>query len=240
MIIVTGASGHLGRLVIEALAKRVPPDQIVAAVRSPDKVKDLAERGVIVRQADYDAPDTLATAFAGGGKLLLISASVIGRRATQHRAVIAAARKAGVELVVYTSILHADTSGLSLAGEHLETERAIRESGIPFVFLRNGWYMENYSENLAPALANGTFIGSARDGRIAAAPRADFAEAAVRVLASPGHQNAIYELAGDEAFTMKELAAEVSRQTGKRIDYQDLPPEKYQEILTSVGVPEPF
>ncbi len=234
-IIVTGATGKLGRHTVESLLGKVPPSEIVLAVRHTEKVSDFAKRGVVVRQADYDRPETLAAAFAGGGKLAFISASEVGRRVPQHHAVIDAAKQAGIELVAYTSILHCDRSGLALAREHQETERAIVAAGLRYVFLRNGWYFENYTERLAPALANGAFIGSAGSGHIAAAARADYAEALARVVTSSGHPKS-YELAGDVPFTMSQLAAEVSRQTGKTIGYQNLPPEKYTEILVSVGL----
>ena len=215
MIAVTGATGHLGRLVIDQLLKKVPAGQLVAAVRNPEKARDLAARGVQVRRADYDAPDTLAGAFQGIDKLLLISANEPGKRERQHQAAIAAAKKAGVGLLVYTSLLHADTSGISLAGEHRATEKAIREAGIPFVILRNGWYLENYTENLGPALQHGVLLGAAKNGRIAAAARADFAAAAAAVLTAPGHEGKVYELAGD------------------------LPAEKYEETLRGFGLPGP-
>jgi len=240
MIVVTGATGKLGRLVVEALVKKVPSREIVAAVRSPEKAKDLAARGVELRGADYSRPETLATAFAGAEKVLLVSSSEVGRRVAQHAAAIDAAKRAGVRLLAYTSILHGEASKLALAAEHQATEAALRASGLAWVFLRNGWYVENYTEHLGPALANGAFVGSAGAGRIAAATRADLAEAAVAVLTGPGHERTAYELAGDHPFTMAELAAEVSRQTGKRIPYQDLPPEQYKAVLTGAGVPGPY
>lgn len=239
MIAVTGATGHLGRLVIEALLQKVPSSQIVAAVRDPAKAKDLAAKGVQVRVADYDKPETLTSAFQGVQKLLLISANVIGQRARQHAAAISAAKQAGVSHVVYTSMLRADRSGMFLAGEHKATEETLRASGIPFTFLRNGWYFENYTENLGPALQHGAFLGSAKDGKIAAAARRDFADAAVTAVTEPGHEGKIYELAGDTAFTMTQLAEEVSKQVGKPLVYKDLPMEQYKGILLSAGLPEP-
>lgn len=240
MILVTGASGKLGRLVVEELLKKVPASQVAVAVRNPAKAGDFASRGVQVRQADYSKPETLGPALAGVEKLLLISGNEVGQRAPQHKAVVDAAKKAGVKLLAYTSILRADTSGMALAKEHKATEDAIRASGIPFVFLRNGWYFENYTENLGPALAHGAMVGSAGEGRIAAATRADYAAAAAAVLTTPGHENKVYELAGDTPFTMAELAAEVSRKAGKAIAYNSLPPQQYQGILTGAGVPGPF
>lgn len=240
MIAVTGATGHLGRLVMEQLLQKVPADQLIAAVRSPEKARDLAARGVQVRKADYDAPETLEPAFRGADKLLLISANEIGKRERQHESAIRAAKKAGVGLLVYTSILRADTSSISLAAEHFATEQAIREAGIPFVILRNGWYLENYTENLGPALQHGVLLGAAKDGRIAAAARADYAAAAVAVLTSAGHEGKVYELAGDTSFTMAELAAEVARQSGKPVTYQDMPAEKYAETLRGFGLSGPI
>ncbi|AKQ64873.1 NADPH:quinone oxidoreductase 2 [Myxococcus hansupus] len=209
-------------------------------MRDPNKASDLAARGVQVRQADYSKPETLGPALQGVDTVLLISSSEVGQRTRQHQAVVDAAKKAGVRLLAYTSILHADTSGLALAVEHKATEEAIRASGLPFVFLRNGWYTENYTENLAPALAHGAIIGSSGEGRVAAATRADYAAAAVAVLTSKGHENKVYELAGDTAFTATELAAEVSRQSGKSVLYKDLPQADYAGALIGVGVPAPF
>ncbi len=236
MIVVTGATGKLGRLVIQQLQKKVPAQQIVAAVRSPEKAADL---GVQVRRADYDRPETLASALAGAEKLLLISANEVGKRAPQHRAVIDAAKQAGVKLLVYTSLLKADDSTLSLAAEHKATEEAIRASGIPYVLLRNGWYLENYTENLAPALQHGAILGSAGQGRVGAATREDFAAAAVEALTGPGHANRTYELSGTP-FTLTELAAEVAKVSGKQVVYQDLPEAGHKGALVGAGVPEGF
>jgi len=240
MIVVTGATGHLGRLVVEGLLKKLPARELAVAVRSPEKGADLAARGVQVRKADYAAPETLGAAFAGAEKVLLISSSEVGRRAQQHAAVVAAAKKAGVKLLVYTSVLRAGTSKLGLAAEHKATEEAIRASGIPYVFLRNGWYLENYTENLKPVLQHGAILGSAKTGRVAGAARADYAAAAVAVLTGKGHENRAYELAGDVPFTMPELAAELSKQAGKPIVYQDMPYEQYRAALVGAGLPPPY
>lgn len=236
-IAVTGATGHLGRLVIEQLKTHLPADQIVALVRTLAKAADL---GVEARQADYDEPATLITALAGVDKVLLISSSEIDRqRGAQHHNVIAAARQAGVQHVVYTSLLHADTSPLSLAPDHRVTEADLKASGLPFTLLRNGWYTENYT-GLAPgAVAGGALLGSARQGRISSATRADFAAAAVAVLTGEGHAGKTYELAGDASYTLAELAAEISRQAGKDIPYQDLPAADYAAALMKHGLP-PF
>lgn len=240
MIAVTGASGQLGRLVMEGLLARVPADNIVAAVRSPAKVADLAARGVVVRTADYATPETLDAALAGVDRLLLISSSEVGARVPQHRNVIEAAKRAGVGLVVYTSSLHADTTPLGLGAEHRETEALLRASGLPHVLLRNGWYTENYLASLPGALQQGAFVGSAGDGRIASAARADYAAAAVAVLTGEGHTGKVYELAGDTSYTLAELAAEVSRQTGRQIGYTNLPQAEFRAVLVGAGLPEPI
>lgn len=238
MIVVTGASGQLGRLVIEALLKKLPAGEIVAAVRNPENVADLAARGVQVRQADYDQPASLVVAFKGADKLLLISASEVGRRVPQHRAVIDAAKAAGVGLLAYTSLLHADTSALPLAAEHQETESLIRASGLAAVILRNGWYTENYTAGIPAALQYGVVLGSAKQGRIASAARADFAEAAAAVLTQENQAGRIYELAGDESYTLAELAAEIARQSGKVVAYQDLPESEFKAALLGAGLPD--
>lgn len=237
MIVITGANGQLGRFVLNGLLKHVPASQIVAAVRTPEKATDLAALGVQVRQADYDRPQTLATAFDGAIKVLLISSSAIGNRIPQHEAVVSAAQKAGVKALAYTSILNADTSPLMLAKEHLATEKMIIESGIPFVFLRNGWYVENYAGFIPAALAQGALIGCAGDARISCASRADYAEAAVAVLAKSDAINVTYELAGDVAYTLSDFADEVGRQSGKDIRYLNMTQADYVAALTKAGLP---
>jgi NAD(P)H dehydrogenase (quinone) len=232
---ITGATGQLGRIVIKKLKERVAADNIVALARSKQKATDL---GVEVREADYDKPETLNSALQGVDTLLLISGSEVGKRAPQHKNVISAARSAGVKWIVYTSILRADKSTISLAGEHLATEKALKESGIPFTLLRNGWYTENYTGSIPGALAGGALAGSAGNGKISSAARADFADAAVTVLTGSGHQGKVYELAGDEAYTLSDLAAEVSRQSGKDIKYNKLPEKEYASLLAGFGLPE--
>lgn len=240
MIVVTGASGQLGRLVIDALLRTQPADSLVAAVRTPAKAADLAARGVQVRQADYSRPETLGPAFAGADKLLLISSSEIGQRAKQHQAVIDAAKAAGVQLIAYTSLLHADVSPLGLAVEHRQTEAALAASGLPHVLLRNGWYSENYAMGLPGALARGTLHGAAGEGRIASASRQDYAEAAAAVLSAAAPQaGKVHELAGDASYTLAELAAETARQAGKPLAYQDLPEAAYRDALLQAGLPAP-
>lgn len=238
MIVVTGASGQLGRLVIEGLLESVPPGEIVAAVRDPAKVADLAARGVQVRIADYDRPETLAAAFAGAEKLLLISSSAVGRRIAQHGAAIDAAKAAGVQLIAYTSILRADTSPLPLAAEHKATEALLAASGVPYVLLRNGWYTENYLMSIPVALQHGVVLGSAGTGRIASAARADYAQAAVAVLKAAQQGGQIYELAGDEAYTLAELASEIGKQSGEDVGYQDLSEADFKLALLDAGLPD--
>jgi NAD(P)H dehydrogenase (quinone) len=240
-VAVTAASGHLGRLVVRTLLDRgFPAGEIVAGARSPEKIADLASLRVRVREADYDRPETLAEAFAGVDRLLLISGSEVGARVTQHTNAVNAAVAAGVSLIVYTSAPYADTTDLPIAPEHKATEEVIRASGVPFTFLRNSWYVENYTGNLAPALAHGAILGSAGDGKVSAAPRADFAAAAAAVLAGGEHDNTVYELGGDTPFTLSELAAEVSRQSGKEVAYRDMPPEEYAGALVAVGLPDGY
>ncbi|MES1972265.1 MAG: SDR family oxidoreductase [Pseudomonadota bacterium] len=234
-IAITGATGQLGRRVIEKLKAAVPAGDIVALARTPAKAADL---GVAAREADYARPETLAPALAGIATLLLISSSEVGQRSVQHRNVITAARQAGVGRIVYTSLLHAETSPLSLAAEHLDTEAALAESGLAVTILRNGWYTENYLGSVQGALASGTIIGSAGDGRISSATRDDFADAAVAVLTGAGHEGRRYELAGDESWTLADLAAELSRQSGKAIAYTNLPEAEYAAALIGFGLPE--
>jgi len=240
MIVVTGANGQLGQLVIQSLLRSVPASQIVAAVRQPAKAAGLAALGVQVREADYNRPDTLDAAFAGADKVLLISSSEVGQRQPQHQNVIDAAVRAGVKLLAYTSLLRADTSPLGLAAEHLATERALKASGLPHVLLRNGWYTENYLASVPAALAHGALIGSAGDGRIASAARADYADAAAAVLTQPDQAGKVYELAGDSAYTLAELAAELSQATGKTVPYVNLPEADFKGALLQAGLPGPI
>ena len=239
MIVITGATGNLGQHVIASLLKSVPAANIIAAVRNPAKAAALAAQGVQVRQADYNDGASLDAAFKGATKILLISSSEVGQRAQQHQNVIDAAKRAGVSLLAYTSVLRADTSPLGLAAEHVITEAAIRASGLPYSFLRNGWYLENHTEHLAPVLEHGVVLGAAQNGRFSSAARADYAAAAAAVLTVDKPQ-AIYELAGDQGFTLAEYAAEVARQSGKAIVYKDMPQADFKAALVSVGVPEGF
>ncbi|MFF0808544.1 SDR family oxidoreductase [Streptomyces albogriseolus] len=238
-IVVTGASGKLGRHVVEQLLEKVPAGQVTAVVRDPERVADLAERGVRVAVADYNAPETFDGLFAAGDKVLLISGNEFDKgRVRQHSAVIDAARAAGVALLAYTSAPGSLTA--TLADDHRGTERALLDSGVPYVLLRNGWYHENYTENLAPVLEHDAVVAAAGEGRISSASRADYAAAAVAVLTGEGHENTTYELGGDEAWSFAEYAAELSRQTGREIVYTPVTPEALTGILTGAGVPEPM
>jgi NAD(P)H dehydrogenase (quinone) len=237
-IVVTGATGHLGRLVVEALLHRgVPAGQIVATGRRTETLADLAERGVVVRRADFDDPASLREAFSGAEKLLLISGSEPGRRIEQHGNAIEAAKAAGVRHIAYTSIVRADTSSLLLAADHRGTEELLAASGVPHTLLRNAWYFENYTPQLPVYLERG-IVGSIGTARISAAARADYAEAAAAVLTGEGHEGAIYELGG-ESFTMAELAEVVSAAAGRTVTYTDLPVEQYAQVLVAAGLPEP-
>jgi NAD(P)H dehydrogenase (quinone) len=236
MIVVTGATGQLGRLVIEGLRSKVPADQIVAAVRTPEKAGDL---GVPVRRADYSEPETLAAAFTGADRVLLISSNAVGNRIDQHTAAVEAARKAGVQHLVYTSAPKADTTALVLAPDHKATEQVIRASGLPLTFLRNGWYTENYQQKIEQGVRTGSFAGSAGDGPIAGAARADYAAAAVAVLTTDSHESKVYELSGDTTFTYADLAAATAAAAGKPVTYQDLTADGHRAALTADGLPAP-
>ncbi|MGU3415626.1 SDR family oxidoreductase [Enterobacteriaceae bacterium C34A] len=237
MIAITGATGQLGQLVIEDLLKTVPASQLVAIVRNPAKAEALSDKGIDVRQGDYNDEATLSKALQGVDKLLLISGSEVGKRAEQHGNAIRAAKAAGVKFIAYTSLLHADKSPLGLHVEHVATEKMLAESGIPYALLRNGWYTENYLASAPPAIEHGVFIGSAGEGKIAAAPRVDYAAAAAKVISTDGHAGKVYELAGDSAWTLSELAAELSKQSGKPVSYQNLSEADFAAALKGVGLP---
>jgi NAD(P)H dehydrogenase (quinone) len=235
---VTGATGHLGQLVVKALAKQIPASQIVALVRDPSKASELNKFAGSVRAFDYDKPEALQPALKGITKLLLISSNAMGKRIAQHKAVINAAKAAGVELIGYTGILHGEKSPINLGKEHHETERLLKESGLRHVFLHNGWYIENYISFLKPALANGVFPESSGDGRISAAARADYADAAaLALIQDDGSTERVYELAGDNAFTLSEFVAEAARQANKPIQYKNLPEADFAALLAKVGLP---
>lgn len=238
MYVVTGATGQLGRLVVERLLTEVPASEVAVAVRSAEKAADLAARGVAVRVVDYDRPETLAGAFAAGDRVLLISGSEVGRRIPQHRAVVEAAAAAGVALLAYTGILGSAT--FRLADEHKATEELILASGLPYVFLRNGWYTENYLGDAAGTVARGVVLGSAGEGRIATAPRRDYADAAVAVLVGEGHEGGVYELSGDAAWSLPELAEELAKASGEPVEYRDVTPAEHLEALVGAGLPQGF
>ncbi|MBK4768638.1 MAG: SDR family oxidoreductase [Pantoea sp. Morm] len=240
MIAITGATGQLGRLVINALLKKVPASEIIAVVRSPEKAQDLQALGVALRTADYNQPQTLQGAFAGVQKVLLISSSEVGQREAQHRAVIDAAKAAGVSFIAYTSLLHADTSPLGLGVEHRATEALLQASGIPYALLRNGWYSENYAASIAPALAHHAFIGAVGNGRIASAAREDYAAAAAEVISRDDQAGKVYELAGDDSYTLAEFSAEIARQSGEQVEYVNLPPAEFSAALIGAGLPAPL
>ncbi|MGS2618105.1 SDR family oxidoreductase [Micromonospora sp. LZ34] len=238
-IVVTGATGHLGRLIVESLLRRgVPAGEVVALGRDTDRLADLADRGVAVRRADYNDVESLRAAFAGAEKLAFVSGTEIGRRVEQARNVVTAAEEAGVRLIAYTSAPKADTSSLILAVDHRGTEQVIAASGLPYVFLRNSWYFENYLPQIPTYLEHG-IAGAAGDGRISGAARADYAEAVAAVLTTEGHAGRVYELGG-AGFTMTELAEELSRQAGRHVGYTDLPVEKYVEVLVGAGLPREY
>lgn len=238
MIAITGATGLLGQHVIENLLQTVPANQIVAFARDVKKGASLSQKGVLVRQADYNDKASLITALQGVDKLLLISSSEVGKRTIQHRNVIEAAKSADVQFIAYTSILHADRSPLSLHMEHVETEKMLADSGISYTLLRNGWYTENYLASVPAALEHGVFLGAAGDGKIASATRADYALAAARVISEEGHIGKVYELAGDEAWTLEQLAKELTKQSGKQVIYNNLSQADFVAALKTAGLPD--
>lgn len=240
-IVITGATGQLGRHVVEALLQRnVPAAEIVATGRSIEKLSDFEARGVQVRPMDYSDPASVAQALKGASKVLLISGSEVGKRVDQHRTVIEAAKAEGVELLAYTSVANADTTGMKLAADHQATESMLKDSGVPTAILRNGWYLENYTDQLPGTLAQGALAGSAGEGRVSAASRADYAEAAAAVLLADNQAGKVYELGGDHAFTLSELAREISAAASRPVTYQDLPAEDYAGLLAGFGIPQLF
>lgn len=236
-IAITGATGQLGKIAVQKLKEKTAAENLVALVRTPEKANDL---GIEARAFDYSEPDTLVDSLKEIDKLFLISGNEIGQREVQHKNVMDAAKQAGVKEIVYTSLLHAATSKMALAPEHLATEKYLETSGLTYTILRNGWYTENYAGSIPGSIQAGAFIGSAGDGKVSSATREDFAEAAAVVLTTNGHENKIYELAGDKAYTLTDLAAEVSKQTGNNLPYQNLTESEYTEALVSMGLPEGF
>jgi NAD(P)H dehydrogenase (quinone) len=230
MIVVTAATGQLGRHVVDGL--REQGVKFVAGARNT-----AVDLGVEVRELDYSRPETIEKALQGAEKVLLISSSEVGQRVAQHTAVVEVAKKAGVQHIVYTSAPHADTTSLVLAPEHKATEEAILASGLTYTFLRNGWYHENYVDTIKQAAGTGEIVGAAGDGRVASAARKDFADAAVAVLTQPGHENKVYELTGDVAWTFPEFAEEIAKVAGRPVTYRDVSVEDLQQHLVGVGLP---
>lgn len=239
MIVVTGATGQLGHQVINHLLTRVPANRIIAVDLESERAAELAKLGVEVRFADYNKPETLTAAFAGADRVLLVSSpsGPDAARVAQHQAAIDAAVSAGVELLAYTSVTHAPTNLMGMAPVHRDTEAAITAAGVPAVILRNGWYAENHTNGISNALKYGTLLGSAGDGKMASASRADLAEAAAIILTSENQSGKVYDLTGDTVWTLAELAAEVSVQSGKTVTYTDLPAEEYRQVLQQAGLP---
>lgn len=237
LIAITAAAGRLGSLVIDQLLEQVPAERIVAIVRNPSRVAHLSLRGVTVRQACYDDPTQMQRALADVERLVLISASEAARRVQQHSNVLGAAKRAGVSLVIYTSLLHADRSPLAMARDHLATEAELRSLGLRHIVLRNGWYHDNYTISAKPSLAHGGYIGCAGSGRISSAARADYAAAVVAALIGRAEEGRTYELAGDEFYTLPMLAEEISRLSGRRLSYINVPESEFASVLASVGIP---
>ena len=240
-IVVTGATGHLGRHIVEALLRRgVPAADVIATGRNVKALEDLADRGVGTRYADFADTSGLRKAFAGAHKLVLVSTTVPSERLGNHQRAVDAAADAGVALIAYTSMLHADSATTILGATHRQTEAYLRESGVPAVLLRNGWYLENYTDQLPIYSSNGVIIGAGGQGLVSAASRVDYAEAAAAVVADEGHAGAVYELGGDDAFTLSELAEAASIAVGAHISYRDLPVNELLEAYRSAGLPEEF
>ncbi len=232
-IAVTAATGQLGRLAVAALKARGAKP--VALARDPGRAADL---GVETRAFDYTSADPAA--LKGVETLVLISSNDFNDRAGQHRKAIAAAKAAGVGRIIYTSILKGDASRMILAQDHIATEAALRDSGVPFTVLRNGWYTENYTGSLAAAIQHGAIIGAAGEGRVSSAARKDYAEAIAVTAMDPSHAGKTYELAGDVAHTGAELAAAVARASGKPVAYVNLSQADYAKALQGFGLPEGF
>ncbi|WP_382305095.1 SDR family oxidoreductase [Herbiconiux sp. UC225_62] len=238
-IVVTGATGQLGRLTVDhLLARGVPAADIVAAGRTASKLEALAEEVPGIRTAviDFTDPATLDAAFAGASSLVLVSASEPGNRVALHVNAIEAAQRAGIERIVYTSAPHATTSALVLAPEHKATEEALATSGLATTILRNNWYHENYASALAQARESGVFLTSTGSGRVASASRSDYAEAIAAVLTTPGHEGAVYELSGDVAWTGEEFAEAAAEALGRPVEYRSVSPEEHLAILTGAGL----
>ncbi|MBS0894765.1 SDR family oxidoreductase [Tatumella sp. JGM130] len=238
MIAITGATGQLGRKIIHQLLKTLPASELIALVRDPAAAAPQLPAGITLREADYNRAETLAPALKGAEKLLFISSSEIGQREVQHGAVIDAAKQAGVKFIAYTSLLHADSSPLGLAAEHRATEALLARSGIDYALLRNGWYSENYAASIAPALSHHAFIGAAGEGKISSASRQDYAEAAAKVITDDNQAGKVYELAGDESWTLQQFSAEIARQSGVAVEYVNLTADAFAAALKQAGLPD--
>lgn len=237
-ILVTGATGKLGRKVAETLLGTVPAEQLAVSVRDPQKAEDLRARGVDVRQGNFDHPETLATAFAGVDRLLLISADGDNEtRIRQHGNAVEAAQRAGVGFIAYTSLANAMESPIFLAPTHRATEEAIRKTGIPYAFLRNNWYLENEISGIQGVMAGAPWVTSAGSGKVGWALQQDYAEAAAAVLTGSGHENKIYELSG-KLLTQEELASALGAVLGKEVPVQQVDDAAYAEIMKGAGVPD--
>ena len=238
MIAITGATGQLGRKVLQQLLKTLPASELIALVRDPAAAAEKLPAGITLRKADYNRPETLLPALQGAEKLLLISSSEVGKRDAQHAAVIDAAVQAGIKFIAYTSLLHADTSPLGLATEHRATEARLAKSGVGYALLRNGWYSENYAASIAPALTHHAFIGAAGEGKIASASRQDYAEAAAKVMTTDHQAGKVYELAGDNAYTLQQFSDEIARQSGEKVEYINLSQQEFAGALKQAGLPD--
>ncbi|WHY65101.1 SDR family oxidoreductase [Neobacillus sp. SuZ13] len=237
-ILVTGATGKFGTKVVETLLKTVPANQLAVSVRNPEKAEGLRARGVDVRQGDFDRPDTLDAAFSGIDRLLIISADGDNEtRIRQHTDAVAAAERAGVKFIAYTSLANAKESKNFLAPTHKATEEAIVKTGIPYSFLRNNWYLENESSSIQGVLAGAPWVTSAGDGKVGWALQQDYAEAAAVVLSGNGHENTIYELSG-KLLTQEEIAAAVGTVLGKEVPVHQVDDSTYTDIMKGAGVPD--
>lgn len=236
--LVTGATGKLGSKIVETLLQTIPAEQVAVSVRSPEKAQSLKDRGVDVRHGDFDKPDTLDRAFAGIDRLLIVSADGDNEtRIPQHANAVAAAQRAGVSFIAYTSIVNAQNSKNFLAPAHRETEQAIQQTGIPYAFLRNNWYLENETSTIQSVLAGAPWLTAAENGRVGWAPQQDYADAAAAALTQESHENAVYELSGS-LWTQEEFAAALGEVLGKEVPVQQVDDAAYAEIMAGAGLPD--
>ncbi|MEH7097729.1 SDR family oxidoreductase [Neobacillus vireti] len=237
-LLVTGATGKLGTKVVDTLLKAIPASELAVSVRNPEKAEGLRNRGVEVRQGDFDQPETLDQAFTGIDRLLIISADGDNEtRIRQHTDAVQAAERAGVKFIAYTSLANATESKNLMAPPHVATEAAIIKTGIPYSFLRNNWYLENEMGSIQGALAGAPWVTSAGEGKVGWALQQDYADAAAAVLLGNGHENSVYELSGP-LLTQAELASELGAVLGKEIPVQQVSDEKYAEIMKGLGLPD--